>query len=582
MALDGAFLYAVKGELDFLVGARIDKIHQPSKEEILISFRAQSGNHKLILSASANAARVHLTQTSPENPKSPPMFCMLMRKHLGNGKLLAIRQDGLERILYFDFEAMNEIGDMVQVTLACEIMGRCSNIILISQEGRVLDAIKRVDEEMSRERLVLPGMRYALPPRDERLSLLTAEREEMRGRLLAAKNEELSKCLIHVFEGISPIFARECAFYAGKGRELSKDALTEEETDRLLFYLGTVQKNLLSQNNLYTVVMDRENHLKDFSFVRVNQYGNLMLTREMPSACEMLDYFYAEREAVNRMKQRSNDLLKFLVNTSDRIARKMAAQKEELAVCAQRDVLKLKGDLLSANLYRLEKGTKSVRLQNYYSESLEEMEIETDPRLTPSQNAQRYYAEYRKAVTAEKKLTELIEKEADELLYIDSVFDALTRSSGEDEVLELRMELAGQGYIKSSRLKSKPKPPKPLEYRSSDGYTILVGRNNLQNDKLTLKTAEKNDIWLHTHDITGSHVIILTEGTVPPDRTIEEAAVIAAYNSKARSSAQVPVDYTQVRFVKKPAGAKPGMVIFTNNKTAYVTPDAQRVNRLKV
>lgn len=583
MALDGAFLYAVKGELEFLIGARIDKIHQPSKEEILIAFRAQGGNYKMIISSSANAARVHITKSAIENPKSPPMFCMLLRKHLGSGKLLSIRQDGLERILYFDFEAMNEIGDMVKVTLAIEIMGRCSNLIIINSDGKVIDSIKRVDEEMSRERLVLPGMIYTLPPRDNRISILTATKNEMKEAILSAPNNELSKCLIKTFEGFSPILARECAFYATKGKDTVKDEITENLMDRLLFYLSTMQNNLLSKTNSYNVALDKENNLKDFSFVGIHQYGNLMITREFPSACETLDYFYAERDATSRMKQRSNDLLKFLVNTSDRLTRKISAQREELIVCADRDTLKIKGDLISANIYKLEKGVKVVKLENYYSDNLEEVTIEMNPRRSPSQNAQQYYAEYRKAATAEKKLTELIEKSQEELIYIDSVFDALTRSNSEDEVLELRLELAEQGYIKSSKLKQKPpKQQKPLEFLSSDGFTILVGRNNKQNDKLTLKTAEKTDIWLHTHDITGSHTVIITDGKDVPDRTIGEAAILAAYNSKARNSSQVPVDYTYIKYVKKPAGSKPGMVIFTNNKTAYITPDSELVKKLKV
>ena len=583
MALDGAFLYAVKSELDFLIGARIDKIHQPSKDEIILAFRAQGGNFRLIISASANAARVHITRAAVENPKSPPMFCMLLRKHLGNGKLLSIRQDGLERILYFDFEAMNEIGDMVKVTLAIEIMGRCSNLIIINSDGKIIDSIKRVDEEMSRERLVLPGMKYTYPPRDGRISILTSTKNEMKEAILLAKNDELSKCLIKTFEGISPIFVRECAFYAAKGKDVTKDEITDDIMDRILFYLANVQKNLLNRTNSFNVVLDKENNLKDFSFVGIHQYGNLMITREFPSACETLDYFYAERDAISRMKQRSNDLLKFLVNTSDRLTRKISAQKEELIVCAERDALKIKGDLISANIYKLEKGISTVNLENFYSENNETVTINMNPRLSPSQNAQQYYSEYRKAVTAEKKLTELIVKGEEELLYIDSVFDALTRSNSEDEVLELRLELAEQGYIKSNKLKSKPpKQQKPLEFLSSDGFTILVGRNNKQNDKLTLKTAEKTDIWLHTHDITGSHTVIITEDKIPPDRTIEEAAILAAYNSRARNSAQVPVDYAYIKYVKKPAGAKPGMVIFTNNKTAYVTPDSELVNKLKV
>lgn len=582
MALDGAFLHTVKAELEPYIGGRIDKIYQPSRDEIILVLRAKAGNVRVLMNASASGARVHITRAEVENPKQPPMFCMLLRKHLGGGKLTAVRQDGLERILYFDFLCMNELGDMVTVTLACEIMGRCSNLILISQEGRVIDSIKRVDESMSRERMVLPGMTYTLPPRESRCCLLTAEKEDMLSSLDSVRNGEASKCLVKAFEGISPIFAREAVSYACRGMEKSRDELTGEERDRLAFFLKNARDGLNTGKNTFTAVMDRERSMKDFSFVPVHQYGALMVTREFPSACALLDFFYQERDEVNRMKQRSHDLLKFLASASDRISRKLALQREELETCKKRDELKIKGDLLSANLYRLEKGPESVELENFHSESLELITIELSPRLTPSQNAQRYYAEYRKAQTAEKKLTALIAQGEEELRYLDSVFDALTRSQSDGEVLELKMELAEQGYLRASKLKQKPpKAQPPLEYRSSDGFVILCGRNNKQNDRLTLKTAEKDDIWLHTQNITGSHVIIQCGGKVPPSRTIEEAAVIAAYNSKARSSSQVPVDYTQVRYVKKPAGAKPGMVIFTNNQTAYVTPDLERIQALK-
>ena len=581
MALDGAFLYTIKRELSVLIGGRVDKIHQPSREQIIISLRANSGSYKLLMSANASDARVHITKSETENPKAPPMFCMLMRKHLNNGRLLNIRQDGLERILYFDFEAMNEIGDMVSVTVACEIMGRCSNIILINGENKIIDSIKRVDEEMSRERLVLPGMTYTYPPRGDRLNLLTASREEMLAGIKSQKNAELSKCLIKTFEGISPIFARECAFYASK-REITKDELDENGADRLLFFLMNVQKNLNDGNNSFSVIIDKNKSLKDFCFMPIHQYGGLMFTKEFETAGEMLDYFYLERDTANRMKQHSHDLLKFLANISDRISRKLALQREELKQCADRDKLKICGDLINANIYMLEKGISSAELQNFYSESCETLTISMNTRLTPSQNAQHYYAEYRKAAVAEKKLIELIKQGEEELLYIDSVFDALTRSTNENEVLELKLELAEQGYIKANRLKAKPpKALSPIEFVSSDGFRILVGRNNKQNDKLTLKTAENSDIWLHTKNITGSHVIILTDKQTPPDRTIEEAAIIAAYHSKGRSSSQVPVDYTEVKYVKKPAGAKPGMVIFTNNRTLYVTPDYDIVSKLK-
>lgn len=582
MALDGAFLYAVKKEIEMLKGARIDRIHQPSKEEIIISFRAKSGNYKLLMSASANSARVHITNSNTENPKAPPMFCMLLRKHLGGGKLKDIRQDGLERILYFDFEAMNEIGDMVTVTVACEIMGRYSNIILINSEGRVIDSVKRVDAEMSRERPILPGIRYETPPRVQRISILNPDENEIRSGILNLSGSDASKSLVRTFEGLSPIFARECIYYASGGRDICTDDINDDIADRAVFYLKNAGQNLMIGNNCYNIVMDKDKNLKDFSFVRINQYGTEMITRECLSACDTLDRFYSERDAVSRMKQRSYDLLKFLANTSDRITRKLSMQREELKECADRDKLKILGDLINANIYKLNRGMESAELENYNDEN-KVVTVKLNPRLTPSQNAQSYYSEYRKSATAEKKLIELIEDGENELKYIDSVFDTLTRSVTEDEVTALRYELAEQGYIKSSRLKTKmPKEQPPLKYISSDGYTILVGRNNKQNDKLTLKTAEKTDMWLHTQNITGSHVIIQANGENPPDKTIEEAAILAAYNSKARNSSKVPVDYTFVKFVKKPIGSKPGMVIFTNNKTIYVSPDQDIEQKLKV
>lgn len=573
MALDGVFLHCVKNELDFLIGGRIDKIAQPSREEIVISFRTHGGNEKLMISASAGSARVHITKESIENPKVPPMFCMLLRKHLGNGKLLDIRQDGLERILYFDFEAMNELGDMVKVTLAVEIMGRCSNLVIINQDGKIIDSIKRVDEEMSRERMVLPGMTYTLPPRSTRLDFRSCSKDDIRFSLAALPDGDLAKSLVKIFEGLSPIIAREWVFYAAKGESPSKSDLTDDMLDRLYFYIRKTASELSEGKNAYTVIKDKDGLLKDFAFMSISQYGALMVTKTFETACEVLDYFYTERDNTARMKQRSQDLYKLLLNTTDRIARRIEAQKEELKTSEKRDEIKLKGDLISANLYRIEKGMNSIEVENFYDENCPTVKIDLDMRLTPSQNMQKYYAEYRKADTAEKILTEQIKQGEEELSYIDSVFDALTRTSSEDEVNELRLELAGQGYLKAVKLKGKPpKSRPPLEFTSPDGFTILIGRNNVQNDKLTTKVAEKTDIWLHTKNITGSHVIIRTNGTVPPDETILYAARLAAYHSKAKNSSQVPVDYVQAKFVRKPAGSKPGKVIFTNNRTVYVTP----------
>lgn len=582
MALDGAFLFAVKNELKPLIGGRIEKIHQPSREEIIISIRTRQGSKKLYISANAGSARVHITEKSVDNPQTPPMFCMLLRKRLGNGKLIDIRQDGLERILFLDFECVNELGDVVVITLACEIMGRCSNLIIIGSDGKIIDSIKRVDGEMSRERMVLPAMTYTFPPKSDRLNFLNAEPEQIIMKLRENGSAELSKALIRVFEGISPVLAREWTFFAGRGVHLDGN-VDGDSLDRLLFIIKRTREQLINGECCFNVASTKEGMLKDFSFIRLSQFGNLMYTKEIPSACELLDYFYSERDSTVRTKQRANDLFRLLVNLIDRTERRISVQREELSACADKEYFKLCGDLISANMYRIKKGDSVAVVENFYDENYPTVEIKLDVRKTPSQNSQHYYSEYKKAVTAEKKLAEQIDRGEEELQYLDSVFDSLSRATSENDIIQLRLELREQGYIKS--VNGRAKPPKalpPIEYRSSDGFTILVGRNNYQNDKLSLKFAEKNDIWLHTQTITGSHVIIVTDGVTPPDSTIEEAAVIAAVNSKGRDSNLVPVDYCFARYVKKSSGAKPGKVIFTNYKTAFVKPDTEIESKLKV
>lgn len=582
MALDGAFIYSVKKELQPLIGGRVDKIYQPSREEIVITIRTKQGNKKLYISANAGSARVHVTEKNIDNPQVPPMFCMLLRKHIGSGKLVDIRQDGLERILFLDFECVNELGDLVTITLACEIMGRCSNLVIISQEGRIIDSIKRVDGEMSRERMVLPGMTYAMPPRDSRLNFFVASDEEMTQAMRDGQGE-LSKALIRAFEGISPILAREWAFFAGRGEHIDCDQISEDQLGRLIFAIKRSRDQLISGDCCFSVASTRDGQLKDFSFVRLSQFGTLMYTKELSSASELLDFFYFERDNAQRTKQRANDLFKLLVNLTERVSRRISAQREELAQCGEKTYFKLCGDIISANMYRIEKGDTMLKAENFYEDDCPVIEISLDARKSPSQNAQKYYNEYKKMVTAEEKLAVQIAKGQDELQYLDSVFDALTRADSENDIIQLRLELREQGYVRSS--KNKTKPPKalpPIEYRSTDGFTILVGRNNVQNDQLSLKFAEKSDLWLHTQSITGSHVIVVTEGAQPPDKTIEEAAVIAACNSRGRDSSLVPVDYCLAKFVRKPAGAKPGKVIFTNYKTAFVKPDAELEKQLRV
>ena len=583
MALDGAFLHCIKQELSPLTGSRIDKIYQPTRDELVLSFRTKGGACRVLFSVSADAARVHLTETSPENPPQPPMFCMLLRKHLSGGKLEDIEQDGLERILRFRIRANNEMGDSVVLTLVCEIMGRFSNVILVNEHGRIIDSLRRVDEEISRVRLVLPGMEYLAPPRDDRLCLLTCTDEEILAKTGSAPEVAFSKAAIKLFEGVSPVVAREWEFYIGRGNDVILP-LTAEQNERLLFILHKTKELLLSpEQRQYTVLRTKEGQLKDFSFMHIAQYGSLMVTADMPSAGTLLDAFYAQRDRYTRLHQRANDLFRFLVNTSERIAKRVANQKEELLACETMETDRRRGDLISANLYRINRGDAVARVEDFYDESCPVTEIPLDVRLTPAQNAQAYYKKYRKACTARKKLTELIASGEQEQQYIDSVFDALTRAECESDIVQLRVELTEQGYLRENRKAGKPpKPMQPLHFRSSDGLDIFVGRNNKQNDQLTLKFAAKTDIWLHTQLVHGAHVILCTDGEPAPDRSVEEAAILAAYYSKGRDSAQVRVDYCPAKFVKKPAGARPGMVIYTNYQTAFVDPDAGLAERLRI
>ena len=579
MSLDGAFLHIVRNELMPLVGSRVDKVYQPSREEIVLSLRTlRDGNKKLILSANSMSARVHLTEAQFENPQQPPMLCMLMRKHLSNGRLIDIRQDGLERILYLDFECTNEIGDVVTNTLIAEIMGRHSNIILV-RDGRVIDSVKRITDDISSVRRILPNIVYETPPRSDRLNLLEVSADDVL-QAIADSPERLCKKLTAVLEGVSPIFARECAYYSAKDVDAVCSELSDSARDRLRFILNKAKK-ALDGDAEFTVVSDLNGRKKDFCFINIEQYSTGMLISHCDNANALLDGFYSAAGRAERTRQRAHDLLKLLMNAYERVSRKLELQKKELSDCSEREVFRVCGDLINANIYRLEKGMTKAELEDFYTG--ETREISLDSRLTPAQNAQKYYNEYRKLDTAEKKLTELIAKGQQELVYIDSVFDAVSRTDSEADLAEIRRELREQGYLKGGVRPDEKvkKAAEPLKYRSTEGFEILVGRNNVQNDKLTLKTAKATDIWLHTKEIAGSHVIIRTEGKEAPEQTLFEAAQLAAFHSKGRESSQVPVDYTAVRFVKKPAGAKPGMVIFTNNKTLYVAPDEQLVESLK-
>lgn len=587
MALDGILLSFLADELNkTLEGARVDKVHQPEKDEIDIVLRLRSGSEKLLMSSGANSPRIHLTQANKENPMSPPMFCMLLRKHLTGAKFAGVRQPGFERILFVDFDTRNELGDEVRRTLAVEIMGRYSNIILIDENGRILDAVKHVDETMSRERQILPGLNYELPPKQDKLSLSDTPSDAIAARIRQERDCELQKGLIGTIQGISPVVCREISQIVFGDAAIRTSAVEKDGWVRLSAFLEKMRYDIASKHGQPFMISDVTTRKpKDFSFMPITQYGDAVLTSKFDSFSKLLDAFYTERDMIERINQRARDMLSVVTGAEERTARKLANQRSELVQSRDREHLRICGDLISANLYKLQKGMTSCTVGNFYEENEPEVSVKLDPALSPSQNAQKYYREYRKASAAEKYLKEQIAADEEELAYLDTVLDELSRAQSESGLAEIREELVGEGYLKNRGRNGKGRNNRessPMRFKSDDGFEILIGRNNRQNDRLTLKIAGRNDVWMHTKNIPGAHVIVLANGENVPDSTLTQAAILAATYSKAKDSAQVPVDYTLVRYVKKPSGAKPGKVIYDNFKTAFVSPDKALVERLKI
>lgn len=582
MALDGMMIAMLRQELATeLNGARVDKIYQPVKEELMLALRTQNRNRKLLICTRAEAPRFHFTQLTVENPKQPPMFCMLLRKWIGNAKLLGVRQPGFERVLFLDFETVNEFGDTVTVVLTIEIMGRYSNIILVGSDGRIIDSLKRVGADKSSLRQILPGIKYENPPPQSKINLAEAGADAvLQAMRQSVRDIDSAKLLQEILEGTSPVLAREIAFRAMGGISRIKSELSEEHYRAIGAELEKLRTVLLGGKTQATMLL-QDNAPKDFSFIPIEQYGSAMTSRGFETISEMLDAFYGEKDTADRMKQKMSDFSRLLVSRIERIERKLSAQKEELLKCKNRDSLRRFGDLLSANMYKLQKGMDSIALEDVFEEDMPKVIIPMDKRLTPVGNVQRYYKEYRKADTAEKMLSEMIAQGEQELSYLDTVYDLMNRARSEAELAAIRAELAAGGYIKALSCGSKRKPTEqklpPLQYLSSDGFVILSGRNNLQNERLTLKDSRNTDIWFHTQKIAGSHTVVITEGRQAPNQTLTEAAIIAAYNSKARNSSKVAVDYTTIKNVKKQPRGKPGMVIYENYSTAIVDPDEQLV-----
>ena len=538
MALDALCLAAAVRELRAaILGGRIDKIYQPAAEDVVLAVRGSGGNVRVFLSANPTHPRLHLTTLERENPDKPPMFCMLLRKHLTGARILELDQPYMERVVTIRLEATDELGDKVPRSLVLEAMGRSANLILLDGEGRIIDCVRRVEGDLTTgARQVLPGLFYRLPePRF----------------------------------GIPPLLERELRFRGEEGDLISS---IQQMWDAVKEYPST------------PTMLLREGKPVDFSFLPILQYGPGTELMEYPGFGALLDEFYETRETQERARQKGEDLLRAVKNARERTLRKLENQRKELAATRDRERLRELGDILTTNLHMLEKGLTTVKLQDYYDPACREVEISLDPLLTPQQNAAKYYKDYNKAKNAEVALTVQIEKGETDLSYLESVLESISLAEGERDLQEIRQELTDSGYLKKKSKGGKDRrvAGKPIEFRTDSGLRVSVGKNNTQNDQLTTRRADKWDWWFHTQKIHGAHVILWTDGGEPDEVSIVQAATLAAWFSQGREAGKVEVDYTPVRYVKKPTGAKPGMVVYTTYRTMAVQPDEALVKRLRV
>ena len=588
MAFDAGMLACVIHELKTeSLGARVEKVYQPQADEILIQIRSREGGRKLLINAGSNNPRIGFSFTAKENPPVPPMFCLFLRKHLQGAKLSAVEQEGFERVVRMEFETRDELGFACKRMLYAEIMGKYSNLIFTDGDGKVMSSLKTVDFSTSSLRQVLPGMRYELPPAQDKHNPLETSEEEFRA-LYAEAGEEMrcDKWITATYMGISATVAREMAYRATRHvdtpiRYCSWDYLWREFSAVVnMIRGGTYRPTLISEG-------DRP---VEYAFMELTQYGKTegMEAKHFDSPGAMLDAFFDNRDREQRVRQRASDVLHILTNTEQRLRKKMELQRGELAECEQGELFKKQGDLITANLYQLKKGMKQATLIDYedYREdgSYGEVTVELDERLHPAANAQRLYKKYNKAKNARVMLTEQLRRGEDELNYIYTVFDALTHAETASDLAEIRDELYRSGY--ASRMKSytqqKQKTPTVAQFVTDGGYTVLCGKNNVQNEYITHKLAEKTDYWFHVKGQPGSHVLMVCHGSEPGEKDFTQAAEIAAYYSKAAGAPLTAVDYTFARHVKKPSGGKPGLVIYHTNWTAYVSPRAEDIQKMRV
>jgi predicted ribosome quality control (RQC) complex YloA/Tae2 family protein len=581
MPLDAICLQAVLQELrPQVIGARIDKVHQPFRDEVILMLR---GNLRLLLHAGANAPRIQLTERPRENPAEPPMFCMLLRKHLVGGRITAVTQPGLERLVQLEIAITDDFGRPGKRTLVLEAMGRRSNLILLDGDGRIIDCLRRVDGDMSAQRQVLPGLFYQLPPAPGKADLTQETEEGFFARLSQAQpKQKLDGFLLDQYFGISPLIARElvCRALGDLDRRIGETA--QPDLVRLWEELCALRRR--TETGDFTPTMLTEGGKpSDFSYLPISQYGSRMSVQAYPTFSSLLDDFYELREQQDRLRQRGQDLLRTATTARDRVRRKLALQEKDYAATQNREQLRISGELITANLYRMERGASSLTTENYYDENGGMVTIPLDPLLTPQQNAAHYYKRYNKAKAAERHLQEQMALARTDLSYLESVLEEIRQAETEQDFQEIRSELRDAGYLRrqGKEKKESKRAFRPREFRTSGGLRVLVGRNNRQNDRLTLKDADRRDLWLHTQKIHGAHVILCTGGAEPEETDLRQAAMIAAWYSQARESSNVPVDYTPVKYVKKPAGGRPGMVIYSTYRTVYVTPEKDAVEALR-
>lgn len=558
MAFDGGFLHRITEELNIADDSHVDKIYQPSKDELVLLLRKKNFAKRLLICVKPGSARIQFTENKYENPASPPMFCMLIRKYLSAARLIKITQPSLERIAELTFSYTNEMGDISEIRLIAEFIGNKTNILLVGADGRIIDCLRKSDPETA-DRLLLPGALYEYPVNQGKLNPLTAETNQICTAAIT-HGGNTAKALLDIIDGFSPLVCREAVCKSEIAGNLNS-ALNAIVTD-------------LKNGGTPTMLIKADGTPYDFSYTDISQYAGEFDKKSFKSYSELLDAFYTARENSERLRRSAADIIKLITNLRARTERKLAIRLNDLKKCENRETLRIYGELLKANLYRLQNGATFAEVENYYDE-MKQIRIPLNPALSPQKNADKYFKDYKKTYTAERTLTDLTERDKEELKYFDSVLDSISRSESISEISEIREELALAGYIKQNgaRKKKVSAVPQFKEYTSDEGYKILVGKNNRQNDYLTTVLAAKNDLWFHVKNIPGSHVIVMCRGGEISDATVMKAAALAAANSKAAGSSQVPVDYTPVKFVKKPNGAKPGMVIYTTNKTVFVTPE---------